>query len=437
MMRDLTLNPAPSVKNGKISKTVEVNRPPLASYEELYKHFHSHPELSFREKETAARIKQELKKLPEYAIHSDIGGHGLAAVFHNGTGTTVLLRADIDGLPVEEKTGLPYASKARMKDSDGEEKPTMHACGHDMHITSLLTAAELMVKAKEEWSGTLILCFQPAEEKGGGATAMVEGGLYDKVPIPDIVLGGHVMPHRAGTIGTRRGLMACAADSFHCTLHGRGGHASQPHRTCDPVVMAASIITRLQTIVSREVDSADSAVVTVGAVKAGDAENIIPDRADLKINVRTIDPDTRESLLKSLERIIRAECEASNAPAPPELTSTTSFPFTVNDAQVTEKLESTFSHHFRDGPHSYDSDVPRLAGSEDFGILATAIGKPSCFFTYGGVDSETWDKAEKKKKILENIPVNHSPLFAPVIQPTLRVAVDGYAVGALTWLLKD
>jgi len=418
-----------------ISKIVQSHRPDLESYESLYKHFHSNPELSFQEKATAATIYSHLAKLEAFKIFPEIGGYGLAAVFKNETGKTVLLRADIDGLPVEEKTGLPYASKARMTDADGVEKPVMHACGHDMHITGLLAAAETMVNAKEEWTGTLILVFQPAEEKGAGARAMVNDGLYKKVPVPDVAIGAHVMPYRAGTIGTRRGLMACAADSFHLTIRGRSGHGSQPHRCIDPVVLAASTIMRLQTIPSREVDPSDLAVVTVGSIHAGDAENIIPERAELKINVRTIDPQTRTRVLASIKRIIKAEADASNASAP-ELGDISKFPFTFNDDNVTAALEETFSAHFKPGDHSYNSNCPRLSGSEDFSILATKVDKPATFFIYGGVDPEVWDQAEKEGRLLEDVPVNHSAFFAPVVHPTLQVAVDGYAVAALTWLAK-
>lgn len=305
-----------------------------------------------------------------------------------------------------------------------------------MHITALLAATHLLVQARDHWTGTLTLCFQPAEERGAGAQAMVDDGLYLKVAVPDIVLGGHVMPFRAGYIGTKRGLMASAADSFALTLHGRGGHGSQPHRTVDPIVMAANTITRFQTIVSRETDPADSSVVTVGSIHAGDAENIISSRADLKLNIRTISPESRKRVIASIKRIINAESAASNAPLPPDLTPTSSYPFLTNDDDVTQKLEESFAEHFHQGPHGYDASTLRLGGSEDFGVLATSVNRPCSFWSFGGVDPASWDKAEAEGRLLEDVPINHSPFFAPVVQPTLRVACDAYAVAALTWLKK-
>ena len=425
-----------------IHELVEKHRPDLASYQELYKYFHANPELSNQEHETAKSIVKHLKEKisSDFDIRTDIGGTGIAALYFNGDGPTVLLRADFDALPVEERTGLPYASKKRMVDADGVEKPVMHACGHDMHISSLLAAAELLISAKDSWAGTLLLAFQPAEERGTGAQAMVDDGMYDpkkhNVPIPDVALGAHVMPFRAGVIGTRPGLVASSADSMRIVLHGRGGHASMPDRLIDPVVMAASTVMKLQTIVSREIDPWDTAVVTVASIQAGDAENIVVDDAKIALDVRCINPVTREKIRKSIKRIVDAESLASNAVKEPTYTVTRTFPLTVNDEDVTARLAETFSAHFPLDKHSYTSDIPKLGGSEDFSILATAVGKPYSFFMYGGTDPEVWDKYEAEGTLSENIPINHSGLFHPVIMPTLQVAVDGYAAGALTWLLK-
>lgn len=426
----------------KISKIITTHRPDLGPYEQLYRHLHAHPELSFQEQETAATMKTQLEaifaRFPDIktSIHTDIGSHGLAAVLRNGADSpVVLLRADMDGLPVEELTGLPYASTKRMLAHDGKEKPTMHACGHDMHMSALLAAAETLCAARAEWAGTIVLCFQPAEELGKGAMAMVEGGLYDRVPVPDVVVGGHVMFQKAGTVGTRRGLMASAADSYNLTIHGRSGHASQPHRTCDPILTAAHTITRLQTIAAREVDPQDATVVSVGYIHAGDAVNIIPSTAELGLDVRTFSQATRLRVLESVRRIIDAESSASGAPTPPVLKETRTFPFLVNDEVATAKVEEVFAAHFGE---AYDPEVPRLGGSEDCGILATSVGKPSVFFTYGGTDPEVWDKAEREggeERIREVVPINHSGYFAPVLG-ALRFGVDGYVGGALAFLVK-
>ncbi|KAK4608972.1 N(alpha)-acyl-glutamine aminoacylase [Fulvia fulva] len=431
-----------------ISDITNKHRPDLAPYEELYKYFHANPELSNQEKETAAHICKFLREniSPDFDIRPNIGGHGIAALLHNGSGPTVLLRADFDALPVEERTGLPYASKRRMKDADGVEKPVMHACGHDMHITCLLAAAQTLVSCKEAWSGTLLLAFQPAEERGTGAQAMVDDGMYDpkkhNVSIPDVCIGGHVIPWRAGVLGTRRGLMATSADSMRVTLHGRGGHASMPNKLIDPVVMAASTIMKLQTIVSREIDPADHAVVTVASVQAGDAENVVVDDARLAVDFRATNQRTRDKTMASVKRIINAEALGSNAVKQPTITLTRSFPLTINDDAVTQKLEEVFTSHFPSHPKtssdgsSYNNDCPKLTGSEDFSILGTAVDRPTSFFMYGGTSHEVWDRAEAAGRLDEDVPVNHSGLFAPVLQPTLRVGVDAYVCAALGVLGK-
>ncbi|MCJ1483758.1 hypothetical protein MMC06_003926 [Schaereria dolodes] len=410
-----------------LSSLVSNNRPNLEPYEKLYKHLHSHPELSLQEEQTAATAVSYLEKLNAYEIHVDIGGHGFAAVLRNGPGKTVLLRADMDALPVEEQTGLPYASKVTMMDVDGVTKPVMHACGHDMHVTCLLAAAELLAKIQDGgWTGTLVLVFQPCEERAAGARAMVEDGLYEKVPIPDMVLGQHVMPAPAGSIGTRDGIMMAASDSFNITLYGRGGHASMPNRTIDPVIMAAHTVVRLQTIVSREVDPSDMAVVTVGSLQAGKTENIIADKAEIKVNVRTILPKTRETVLASITRIVKAECEASSATHPPLIEETCSFPVTMNDHKLTQVVAQAFEYF-----SSFDSNLPRVNASEDFSILGTSQGKPYCFWMFGGTDPKLWDEKSKAGRLQEDIPVNHSPFFAPVIQPTMQTGVDALALAAL------
>jgi amidohydrolase len=409
------------------------NIPDLTRYETLYKHFHSHPELSLQEKETASAIASHLKSLNAgYELHTSIGGHGLAGVLENGSGPTVLLRADMDALPVLELTGLPYASKVTMKDvADDTEKPVMHACGHDMHITCLLAAAEHLAGIKSAWTGTLIVLFQPNEERAGGAKAMVDDDLYSKIPIPDVVLGQHVMPLRSGRVGNRPGTIMGAADSFKVKLYGKGSHGSMPHRSIDPVVLAANVVLRLQNIVSREIDPAEMAVVTVGSVQAGSTENIIADHAVLKVNTRTTTPAVRERVLAALRRIVEAECEASNSPKAPLIEPTSRFPLTINDEDIASQLSSSFSKFFKE---DFDPSTRLINGSEDVSILATSIDRPYNFWFFGGVDQELWDRAEKEGRLFEDVPANHSAYFAPVIQPTLRAGVEALCVGALTFL---
>ena len=407
--------------------------PETTSFEGAYKFFHSNPELSLLEENTAGTISSHAA-LSSYKIYKSIGGHGLACVLDNGPGPKVLLRADIDALPVSEKTGLDYASTIRMVDSaDGIEKPVMHACGHDMHITCLLAAAKWLSSDEimKRWAGTLILVFQPNEERAGGAQAMVNDDLYGKVPVPDVVLGQHVMPLRAGKVGLKKGTIMSAADSFKITLYGRGGHGSMPHICIDPVVLAANVVLRLQNIVSREVDPQESVVVTVGSLQAGETENIIAAEAVLRVNVRTQTTEIREKVLSAIRRIVEKECESSGCEKPPLIEETTRFPVTSNDADVTTKLSKNFGDVF--GKNFFGELAPSNA-SEDVSILASSVGKPCCFWFFGGIDAEKWDKATKEGRIAQDIPVNHSAYFAPVVQPTLKVGTESLCAAALTFL---
>jgi amidohydrolase len=425
--------------SSSFSAVLDQYRPNLAPYEELYKFCHGNGELSTQEKETAALITGRLKRLSDdLDVRTGIGGHGQIAILKNGPGKTILLRADIDALPIQEKTGLSYASTKTMRDDvDGQVKPVMHACGHDFHITSLLAAAETLIAARPTWSGTIVFLFQPAEERGSGAQAMVDDGLYDEsrhaCPIPDVVLGQHVFPLAAGTTATRSGSLMSAADSFKITIYGSGGHGSMPHRTIDPVVIASHVVVRLQTIVSREVPPDETAVVTVGALQAGSTENVISDEAILKINIRTVSAEWRDRILASVKRIVDAECVAGRCPKPATIEPTSSFPLTINDAKVTATINKSFTSYFGD---KHDPGVKSVLGSEDFGILGSAVDRPYCFWFFGGHDEKAYH--EKVKSGDEhNIPVNHSPYFAPVIEPTLKTGVDAMVVAALTYVGKS
>ena len=293
--------------------------------EALYIDLHRHPELSFQETRTAGVVTRHLGELG-IEFEEGIGKTGVAGVIRNGDGPVVWLRADMDALPVKELTGLEYASTARGTDPAGTAVPVMHACGHDMHVTALLGALEQLVATKDEWSGTIVAVFQPAEEYGAGSQAMIADGVLDRFPKPDIVLGQHVTPLPAGTIGVRSGTQMAASDGLTVTLLGRGGHGSRPHSTIDPVVMAAATVMRLQTIVSREVDPRDVAVVTVGSIHAGLKNNIIPAEAKLELSLRYPDEEARARVLAKVERVVRAEAQASGAEEEPVIAIDHSLP---------------------------------------------------------------------------------------------------------------
>jgi len=333
----------------------------------------------------------------------------------------------MDALPILEKTGLPYASTVTAQGADGLPTPVMHACGHDMHMTCLLAAAETLVKLRDSWSGTLIILFQPAEERGTGAKAMVDDGLYDRIPVPDYVLGQHVMSMRAGSVGFRAGTIMAGADSLRITLFGSGGHGSQPHRTVDPAVLAAHVVVRLQSIVSREVDYNDVAVLTVGSIQAGKTENIIADHATIGLDFRSVSLATRAKLLSAIERVVKAECMASGVGKEPLIEVTRNLPKTVNDEAMANRLEVAFGQHFEG---SFDPDIPVTTIAEDFSILGTSQGVPCVFWHWGGIDPALWDEKSRQGRLLD-IPVNHSSGFAPVVHPTMRTGVDALCVAAL------
>lgn len=425
-------------KADKIHHLIQTHAPSLDHYVALYKRIHADPCLSFREHATADLVVSHLTTFhdPAFIIKRNIGTTGIAAILRNGSGRTVLLRADMDALPVREATGLAYASTKIMKDLDGVEQPVMHACGHDMHVTSLLACSSLLHAAHASWRGTLVCLFQQAEERGGGAQQMIDDGLYDPqrhaVPVPDVCLGGHVLNLPTGQIRLKQGTALAASDSLEITLHGRGGHASMPHTTVDPVLLAAHVIVRLQGIVSREVDPLDSAVVTVSSVHAGAAENIIVDTAVLKANVRTYAEEVRTKVLAAIRRVVQSESEASASPKPAEFRQLSSFPVTVNDGAGSARVGKAFEGWFGD---RYAENERPLQGSEDFSILGTAVGVPTVFWFYGGVDAEEWKRREKNGSLAE-LPGNHSALFAPVIRPTLDTAMEALALGALEWLVQ-
>ncbi|MGR6742794.1 amidohydrolase [Microbacterium sp. F1-18] len=396
----------------------------------LYTDLHRHPELSFQETRTAAVIAARLSELGlEY--EEGIGRTGVATAIRNGDGPVVWLRADMDGLPVPEQTGLEYASTARGVDPAGNDVPVMHACGHDMHVTALLGALEQLIATQNEWSGTVVAVFQPAEEYGAGSQAMIADGVLDRFPKPDIVLGQHVTPLPAGVIGVRPGTQMAASDGLSVVLHGRGGHGSRPHSTIDPVVMAAATVMRLQTIVSREVDPRDVAVVTVGSIHAGLKNNIIPAEAKLELSLRYPDDAARERVMAKVERIVRAEAAASGAETEPTITVDHTLPPTINDHTATARLSAAFERAFGEGSVV---DPGMFTGSEDVSWFAREAGVPLVFWFWGGVDPQKFADAVAAGTVERDIPTNHSPFFAPVMHPTIERGVENLVVAAKEFL---
>jgi hippurate hydrolase len=397
--------------------------------EELYRDVHRHPELSHQETRTAGLVAGRLRGAG-FEVHEGVGGTGVVGVLRNGDGATVLLRADMDALPVREATGLTYASEATATDAEGNQVPVMHACGHDLHVACLAGAAQLLAEGRQHWRGTLIALFQPAEESGDGARRMVEDGLASLVPTPQVALAQHVQPWRAGQVGTHAGPVLSAADSVRVTVHGRGSHGSMPQAAVDPVVLAAMIVVRLQTVVSREVTPGESVVLTVGSIQAGTRSNVIPDRATLELNVRTFSEATRGRTLAAIERIVRAECQASGCAREPEFELFGRFPLTDNDAATTERVAAAFGDFF--GARSVPAG--RQSASEDFSDVPSALGVPYTYWFIGGTDAGAYDAAERAGRIAEDVPVNHSAAFAPVLQPTLDTGTEALVVAALAWL---
>ncbi len=397
----------------------------------LYRDLHAHPELAFAEHRTAGIVAERLADLG-YQVTAAVGGTGVVGLLANGDGPVVLLRADMDALPVLEQTGLPYACTGRGTDHRGADVPLMHACGHDMHVTCLLGAAAALAADRGTWAGTLMLVFQPAEEQGRGARAMIDDGLYERFPRPAVVLGQHVMPLPAGVLGLHAGAAMAGADALRVVLHGSGGHGSRPETTVDPVLMAAATVMRLQGVVSRELAAAETAVLTVGALRAGTAANIIPDQAELLLSLRHFNEATRDKARAAVDRIIRAEAAAAGAPRDPEIITEVSFPVLVNDADGSARLTERFSAGI-----GLTLDPGPVTGSEDVGLLATAAGVPCVYWFLGGSDPELFagvTSMEEARAVVDRLPSNHSPLFAPVPEPTIRTGIAALTAAARVWL---
>ena len=412
-----------------LTEAIEKYRPDLKPYEDIYKQIHQNPELGCQEVKTASVVAKHLEGIG-FKVREKIGGAGVAGILENGRGKTILLRSELDALPIEEKTELHYASRNQMKDvEDGATKPVMHACGHDMHMASLLAASKLLADARSEWSGTLIIVFQPNEERAGGARAMVDGGLYDHIPKPDILLAQHINAAKTGTVTVGYGAVMTAASTMKVRIFGHGGHGSAPHNCVDPIVLAGYILTRLQSVVSRETSPSETAIVTCGSIHGGEAANVIPAHVDLQLNVRAYDEGVLEKTLMAVRRIIKHECEASESPKEPEIDSFYRFPPTINDHDLVDEIRGTFGKYFGDNLLG----GPPFTASEDFSILATSVNKPYVFWSFGGTSAQKYDEALKAGKLLK-LPGNHSPYFAPDVGTSLKTGVDAAAVAALTFL---
>lgn len=400
--------------------------------EDFYRDVHAHPELSHHESVTAAAVAAQLGR-DGFEVHERIGDTGVVGVLRNGDGPTVLLRADMDALPVKETTGLAYASAVVVTDADGAAVPVMHACGHDVHVSCLLGAASLLAEGRDRWAGTLVALFQPAEETGDGARGMVADGLRTIVAKVDVAMAQHVLPFPAGFVATRVGPVLAAADSLRITLHGRGAHGSMPQASVDPVVLAAMIVVRLQTVVSRETRPGEPVVVTVGSLRAGTKSNVIADHAVIELNVRTYTEQSREATLAAIHRIVDAECAASGSPVPADFELFDRFALTDNDETVTNRVSAAFAAHFAERAGT----LPMQSASEDFTDIPNALSTPYTYWGIGGIDPVVYDAALRAGRVDRDVPVNHSGYFAPVIQPTLDTGTEALVVAALAWLGDD
>ncbi len=406
--------------------------PALDWLESTYTDLHAHPELSGAEHRSAEIMAAKLRDLG-YEVTEGIGGTGVVGILRNEAdgvpaGPVVMFRADMDGLPVAEETGLAYASTDRGVDRDGVEQPTMHACGHDFHMTWLLAAAELLAAGREHWSGTFVALFQPAEETGDGAIAMVEDGLVDRVPRPDVVIGQHVGPERGGSVHLRSGPTMSRSQNLKVIVHGAGGHGSMPHYTVDPVVVAAAIVTRLQTVVARELSPFEFGVVTTGILHAGTKANIIPATAELHLNIRSYDDGVHDRIVAAIGRICRGEAIAAGCPSEPEISSYDEVPLTDNDDAVVERVRAAL---VADGLDVREGQ--QITGSEDFSWLPRAWDVPYAYWFIGGWDQAAFDAAEAEGRLL-SIPSNHSPFFGPAMHPTLETGVRSAVASSLAFL---
>lgn len=424
----------PQSPNKLYAGLVKILEQEYPSLEKLYRHFHANPELSFFEEKTSARLADELEKIG-FDVTQNIGGYGIVGVLKNGNGPTVMVRADMDALPVTEQTGLAYASKVRTKDGLGNEVSVMHACGHDVHMTVLTGTARLLFKLKNDWKGTLLLVGQPAEETGGGAKAMLADGLFQKFPRPDFCLALHVSPNLpAGSVGVVEGYALANVDAVDITIRGVGGHGAIPNSTIDPIVIAARVVVALQTIVSRELPPIEPAVVTVGSIHGGTKHNIIPEQVLLQLTVRSYSDEVRENIFKALERIINGIAKSagiSDDNLPSMVIGDEYTPATYNDPELTQKIARVCRKIL--GEKNVFIDKPIMAG-EDFGRYGKqepAI--PISLFWLGTVNH---NKLETSRQTGKQLPSLHSSVFAPDEEPTIKCGIKAMTAAVLELMKK-
>jgi amidohydrolase len=418
---------------GVTERLAEVKQRLAADYgrlEALYKHLHTNPELSLHEARTSARLARELKEIG-FDVTERVGGYGVVAVLKNGDGPTVMVRTDMDALPVIEQTGLPYASKVRVRDKNENEVGVMHACGHDMHMTCWVGAARVLAGMKERWKGTLVFIGQPAEEIVSGARMMLEAGLFTKFPRPDYAFALHCAPNIPhGSVAYTEGLALANADSVDILVRGKGGHGAAPHTTIDPIVLAARIVLDLQTLVSRETNPTDPAVVTVGSIHGGSKHNIIPSEVRMQLTVRSTKDAVRKHLLDGIKRITEAAAKGAGAPPPEVKVNPAEFtPALYNDPELTRKTAALFKEALGTGKVM---SRPPMMGSEDFSRYARAR-VPVCLFWLGTIDPQRIAEAEREGKPLPSL---HSALFAPVPEPTIKTGVTAMSMAVLNVLGK-
>ncbi len=398
-------------------------------FETLYRDLHQSPELSLHEEKTSARMADYLRRAG-YQVTERVGGWGVVGMLHNGAGPTILVRTDMDGLPLEEKTGASYASHATGLDPAGKVVPTMHACGHDLHMSEWIATATLLAQTTNQWRGTVMFIGQPAEEVGQGAEAMVKDHLFDRFGKPDFAIALHDYANLpAGTIGYHSGFCYANVDSIDITFFGKGGHGAYPHKTIDPIVMAARFVTAVQTVVSRENDPVEPGVITVGSFHAGLKHNIIPDDARLQLTVRSYKDEVRKKLLAGIERVAKGEAVAAGAPREPEIRLSDFTPATYNDPTLTQRLVDRLKSEL--GADKL-VEIPATMGGEDFSVYGRN-GIPACMLNLGAVNPARYAAA---KAAGEDLPSLHSPLFLPDLDPTLHAGIKSLTIMVLELLGK-